>query len=53
MEIFFMFVGLMYVYTLVHLVILQSKSYKDRTVYEKVVTWFAFVFVALSILSNV
>ena len=47
---FLTLLGLWMIYSVVHFFILQNRAYKDRTSYEKVVSWSAMIGITLSFL---
>lgn len=40
-------IGLIMIYAVIHFGFIQQKAYKNRTQYEKVVTWIAMISVGL------
>lgn len=53
MEIFYTVLGLTMFYAWIHFAILTfKKSYSERTTYEKVVTWYAIIMLALFIIGS-
>lgn len=53
MEVLTTLVGLYMIYALVHFLVIQhSKSWKERSTYEKVVTWIG-IFVILSLFYSI
>lgn len=51
MELFYFLFGAYYIYSIIHLIILQWKDYNSRTGYEKVVTWVAIGCTILTLIS--
>lgn len=47
MELFYTLLGLTVLYATGHFFLLQNKSYNERTQYEKIVSVFAMIFIAL------
>ena len=39
--------GLIIIYSVVHFFVIQQKAYRDRTQYEKVVSWVAMIGISL------
>lgn len=51
METIFILLGMVTLYSWIHFTVVQhTKTYKQRTSYEKTVTWFAIVTLALTVL---
>lgn len=52
MELIYMIVGVVIIYSVIHFFIIQAnKKFEDRTTYEKVVTWVAGVSICLEFLA--
>jgi hypothetical protein len=45
--------GVIVIYSIAHLFALQTKAYKDRSLYEKIVSWVGFVSIILLILGPI